>query len=61
MSISEADDATTRLGTVSHMPRELLTEGHGSKFTDVYSFGVLLWEGFFLGASSFADMLRSNL
>jgi serine/threonine protein kinase len=36
--------ATTRLGTVSHMPPELLRVGMVGKFTDVFSFGVLLWE-----------------
>lgn len=29
---------------VTHMPPELLTEGHLSKAADVYSFGVMLWE-----------------
>lgn len=40
-----AEDAvTTRLGTVSHMPPELLREGQVGKYTDAYSFGVLLQE-----------------
>ena len=31
-------------GTVTHMPPELLREGLKHRSTDVWSFGVLLWE-----------------
>ncbi len=31
-------------GTVTHMPPEALMDGGITKATDVYSFGVLLWE-----------------
>ena len=37
-------DVTKTVGTVSHMPPELLTSGVLSKAGDVYSFGVMLWE-----------------
>ncbi|KAL4447293.1 hypothetical protein ABPG77_007326 [Micractinium sp. CCAP 211/92] len=35
---------TTTLGTISHMPPEMLSLGLLSKATDVYSFGCLCWE-----------------
>lgn len=35
---------TFTYGTVSHMPPELLKEGIMLPATDVYSFGILLWE-----------------
>eukprot|EP00877_Chromochloris_zofingiensis_P005863 jgi/Chrzof1/152/Cz01g05090.t1_MAPK len=31
-------------GTVTHMPPEVLLDGHISQAMDVYAFGVLLWE-----------------
>ena len=37
---------TKAMGTVSHMPPELLLSGHLSGSTDVYAFGVVLWELF---------------
>jgi hypothetical protein len=38
------DCATKTVGTISHMPPELLTSGVMAKGGDVYSFGVMLWE-----------------
>eukprot|EP00210_Caulerpa_lentillifera_P004240 g4044.t1 len=35
---------TFTCGTVTHMPPELLNEGKLSSASDVYSFGILLWE-----------------
>mmetsp|Transcript_8938 Transcript_8938/g.19085 ORF Transcript_8938/g.19085 Transcript_8938/m.19085 type:complete len:704 (-) Transcript_8938:2515-4626(-) len=35
---------TRTYGTVSHTPPELLVDGTLSKATDVYAFGVLMWE-----------------
>lgn len=35
---------TQTLGTVTHMPPELLISGLLSKPSDVYAFGILLWE-----------------
>jgi len=32
------------LGMISYMPPEMLRKGRIGKFTDVYSFGMLLWE-----------------
>ncbi|KAL4539361.1 hypothetical protein Ndes2437B_g02258 [Nannochloris sp. 'desiccata'] len=40
----EASMSTRHYGTVSHMPPELLAEGVLSLATDMYSFGVILWE-----------------
>jgi len=45
LSRSSKDEVTTKtVGTVSHMPPELLTEGLMTKSGDVYSFGVILYE-----------------
>ncbi|KAL4517447.1 hypothetical protein Ndes2437B_g06678 [Nannochloris sp. 'desiccata'] len=38
------DCATKTVGTVSHMPPELLISGVMAKGGDVYSFGAMLWE-----------------
>ena len=35
---------TAAQGTISHMPPELIREGRMHKSTDVWSYGVLLWE-----------------
>lgn len=35
---------TESLGTMTHMPVELLTEGISTTAMDVYSYGVILWE-----------------
>ncbi|KAL4525468.1 hypothetical protein Ndes2437A_g03928 [Nannochloris sp. 'desiccata'] len=45
LSRNSQDDVTTKtVGTVSHMPPELLLEGLMTKSGDVYSFGVILYE-----------------
>jgi serine/threonine protein kinase len=31
-------------GTLTHMAPELLLQGRASKASDVYAFGILLWE-----------------
>lgn len=36
--------STKSFGTVTHMPPELLLDGHLSSKVDVYSFGVIMWE-----------------
>ena len=39
------DNVSTRtVGTISHMPRELIVEGVLSRAGDVYSFGIMLYE-----------------
>jgi serine/threonine protein kinase len=40
----EGSMSTRHYGTVSHMPPELLADGVLSLATDIYSFGVILWE-----------------
>lgn len=35
---------TDTLGMISYMPPELLQKGYVGRFTDIYSFGMLLWE-----------------
>eukprot|EP00210_Caulerpa_lentillifera_P001160 g1116.t1 len=35
---------TDTLGMISYMPPELLRMGYVGRFTDIYSFGMLLWE-----------------
>lgn len=35
---------TDTLGMISYMPPELLRQGYVGRFTDIYSFGMLLWE-----------------
>jgi hypothetical protein len=42
--ISNREITTKTVGTVSHMPPELLVDGVMTKAGDVYSFGVVLWE-----------------
>lgn len=42
----EEEVSTSTYGTVTHMPPELLTEGHLSKAADVYAWGTILWELF---------------
>lgn len=44
MMANEKQLKTFTYGTVSHMPPELLKEGLLSPATDVYSYGMLLWE-----------------
>jgi serine/threonine protein kinase len=34
---------THTFGTVTHMPPEMLVEGHMTKASDVYAFGVIMW------------------
>lgn len=35
---------TASYGTITHMPPELLVDGHLSKACDVYGYGVIVWE-----------------
>jgi Protein tyrosine and serine/threonine kinase len=42
--ISSKEVTTKTVGTVSHMPPELLVDGVITKAGDVYSYGVVLWE-----------------
>jgi len=48
------------LGTMAHMPPELLTNGTVSSATDVYSFGMILW-GLVAGRVPFGGVKRSEL
>lgn len=36
--------STKSFGTITHMPPELLLDGHLSSKVDIYSFGVIMWE-----------------
>lgn len=57
---TEGVHTTKSLGTVTHMPPELLTEGMLSPATDVYSFGVILWE-MWAGRRSWAGLSPSQI
>ncbi len=47
--------STATVGTVTHMPPELLLSGRLRPSCDVYSFGVMLWQ-LFTGAVPYAGM-----
>ena len=42
--VTQREVMTKTVGTVSHMPPELLVDGVMTKAGDVYSYGVVLWE-----------------
>ncbi len=47
-------------GTLTHMAPELLTDGHASKASDVYAFGIVMWE-LATGGRAFAGTPRALL
>ncbi len=47
-------------GTMSHMAPELLAHGRASKASDVYAFGIMLWE-LATGGRAFAGTPRALL
>ncbi|KAK9826029.1 hypothetical protein WJX74_006733 [Apatococcus lobatus] len=47
-------------GTVTHMPPELLMDGRLSRATDVYSFGVILWE-IYTARRAFAGLMSHQI
>eukprot|EP00210_Caulerpa_lentillifera_P000953 g923.t1 len=47
--------STRSFGTITHMPPELLLEGHLSPRVDVYSFGIIMWE-LWSGETPFRNM-----
>ncbi|KAK9915620.1 hypothetical protein WJX75_001643 [Coccomyxa subellipsoidea] len=51
---------TRTYGTITHMPRELLCSGVLSKASDVYAFGVLLWE-MMAGCRAWASMKHAQV
>ena len=44
MSPMKTHHSTRSHGTITHMPPEMLRSGTLTKFVDVYSFAVILWE-----------------
>lgn len=42
--VQETSIRTNHVGTVSHLPPELLSDGIMDFYTDIYSLGVLIWE-----------------
>ena len=44
LDIQATHISTKTWGTVSYMPAELLSKGKLTTATDVYSFGMLMWE-----------------
>ncbi|CAD7696196.1 unnamed protein product [Ostreobium quekettii] len=44
MVADKAHLTTSFYGTVTHMPPEVLMQGHLSLATDIYSFGMIMWE-----------------
>ena len=51
---------TSTHGTVTHMPPELLMDGRLSRATDVYSFGVILWE-LYTARRAFAGLMSHQI
>lgn len=51
---------TKTIGTVTHMPPELLMEGRLTNAADVYSFGMLMWE-IYCGRSPFRSMSHAEI
>ncbi|KAK9808830.1 hypothetical protein WJX72_004554 [[Myrmecia] bisecta] len=58
--LSQESISTGTYGTVTHMPPELLTTGQLSKATDVYAFGVLLWE-MYTGQRPWGGLLQMQI
>lgn len=64
--LSRAIDASTEgiktntIGTVTHMPPELLMRGYLSNAADVYSFGMLMWE-IYCGRYPFRSMSHAEI
>mmetsp|Transcript_19044 Transcript_19044/g.32598 ORF Transcript_19044/g.32598 Transcript_19044/m.32598 type:complete len:905 (+) Transcript_19044:39-2753(+) len=63
--LSRALEARTRIttrnyGTITHMPPELLTDGLLTKATDVYSFGVLMWQ-MYTGSRPWSGMRHAQI
>lgn len=52
--------STTSFGTVTHMPPEVLMQGHLSPRADVYSFGIILWE-MIAGELPFRNMMQMEV
>jgi len=46
MSVSQTHVSQHQTGTLDHMAPEVMMEGKSSKRSDVYSFGILMWELF---------------
>ena len=51
---------TSTHGTVTHMPPELLMDGRLSRATDIYSFGVILWE-IYTARRAFAGLMSHQI
>lgn len=56
---SESLETSTH-GTVTHMPPELLMDGRLSRATDIYSFGVMLWE-IYTARRAFAGLMSHQI
>ncbi|CAD7703198.1 unnamed protein product [Ostreobium quekettii] len=50
----------TSFGTVTHMPPEVLQQGHLSLAADIYSFGIIMWE-MMSGEPPFQNMMQMEV
>eukprot|EP00877_Chromochloris_zofingiensis_P008128 jgi/Chrzof1/3569/Cz13g00210.t1 len=60
LSLLDKDVFTQSHGTLAYMPPEVLSEGKLSKATDVYSFGLLMWE-LYTGEEVFGDITMGQV